>query len=122
MDEMPETLEVNGVKYSRVLSALRVAIHGMYDCHLFTHYEADSPEAIVKAWQEECAGRSHQYGPPDLCPAIVLSGKKELRRVGPMIHYDYTKRAPGKAGAWLAAVNTDPDIRRLLAAPKQPDS
>lgn len=105
----------------------RVSIYGMYDCHLFHRFEAGSVEKIVADWIEHNStptpGRfisgdeTNDLGATSLCPVIVLCGKKEIRRVGQMVH---ASRSRGydkeKLQAWIDAVNSDPDIGRILAA------
>jgi hypothetical protein len=116
--QLPDVVTINGAEYVRAAGPDRVSIHGMYDSHLFTRYDGATPEEVVQAWRAECESPDDRYGPPDLCPVCVLSRGKELRVVGPMIHYNYATRKPGDPAAWLSAVNADPDIRRLLAEGK----
>ena len=122
-DDLPEVMVINGERYIREYRDLRVSVHGMYDCHLFTRYDGATPEAIVEAWLAENANPHERYGTVSLCPVCVLDGTRELRRVGPMIHYDYATKKSRDPTPWLVAVNADPDIRRLLAEGKgkQPD-
>lgn len=98
---------------------LRVLIWGMYDCHMFHGIKANSVEGIIEKWLEhnskptacffEGSDRPHNLGPSALCPAIVLNGDKELRRVGNMIHDKDQDLEP-----YRKALLADPDISRLL--------
>lgn len=104
----------------------RVAIHGMYDMHLFHPVEGATVDEVIANWRQHNAtlhpatvdGREvDDMGPSSLCPAIVLAGKKELRRVGSMVFQMGNERAAcDKAAlkAWRDALLADPDIPRLL--------
>jgi hypothetical protein len=105
----------------------RVSIHGMYDCHLFHSVNGNTVDEVIMNWldhnsvlQPAIVGDREvkDLGPSSLGPAIVMSGKKELRRVGRMIMPDYETGMPKSITeitalreAWLS----DPDIPRLLA-------
>jgi len=89
--------------------ANRVSIHGMYDAHLFQKVTGNSVDEIILNWVLE--EDDVQYGPTSLCPAIVLCGKRELRRVGPMVH---RRTDAAVLKQYREALLADPDIPRLL--------
>jgi hypothetical protein len=112
----------------KAAEANRVSIHGMYDCHLFHAVEGSTVAEVIGNWrlhnqqfQPAIVGGKEvkDLGPSGLCQIIVLSGEKELRRVGPMVF----SRGPRLAGQcdekalqeWRDAALADPDIPRLLA-------
>jgi hypothetical protein len=111
----PDEIVVDGLRYRRVdRHANRVSVHVMYDCHLFRKLEGASVQALIEDWQHECEKPEPDLGEPFLCPAIVLDGDKELRRVGSMVFPgapDTTK----KLEEWRTLVSRDPDIPRILA-------
>lgn len=111
------------------LVADRVSIHGMYDLHLFHKVEGRSVDEVIDNWLAHIAkpvpanvegiGIVDDLGPSMLCPAVVLSGKVELRRVGKMVFPDWgtrKPRTPADLEAYRSALKADPDIDRLLAA------
>ena len=82
-----------------------VAIYGMYDCHSFQRYEGASVVEVIDKWIDHIStpipailnGREiDDLGPTSLCPAIVMSGNKELRRVGRIVFVD-KDRKPNEA-------------------------
>jgi hypothetical protein len=99
----------------------------MYDSHLFHKYEGATVREVIRNWLRHISkpipasvdGRDvDDLGPTALCPAIVLDGDTELRRVGEMVHPDFETRGPKSCRAVLAywrALRADPDIPRLLA-------
>jgi hypothetical protein len=86
----------------------------MHDNHTFTKLYGKTLTAVLKRADEVEAQSS--YGM--LCPAHVLQGKQELRRVGPCVHAGSSKDTKDKwnAGkaAWKAAMKADADVMRLL--------
>jgi hypothetical protein len=95
----------------------RVSISGMYDMHLFHSIPGATVEEVIANWLKHNE-EPDEYGKSYLCPAIVLSGDKELRRVGKMVFQDRLE----ELDAYKEALLADPDISRLLAAaPQQPD-
>jgi hypothetical protein len=108
--------------------ATRVSIHGMYDMHLFHQVTGRTVDEVINNWlthiselQPAIVGgaKIDDMGPSNLCPAIVLSGEKELRRVGKMVFPDdHTRkpRNPADLKEYRDALLADPDIPRLLAA------
>jgi len=93
----------------------RVSIYGIHDCHLFTKIIGGSVDDVIDSWLSGC-DRENKYGPTALCPAIVLHGETELRRVGEMVH---SKHDAESIHAYREALLADPDIPRLLAAPTE---
>lgn len=102
-----------------------VSIHGMYDIHLFHRIKGRTVDEVIANWLLHNAQKQpaivggEQYedlGPSNLCPAIVLSGKTELRRVGPMVFPRNDRMPkPEDVEAYRSALLSDPDIPRLLA-------
>lgn len=99
-------------------TATRVSIYGMYDMHLFHNIGGNSVDEVIALWQQHNkephpANVAGNYvgdlGKSCLCPAIVMSGDKELRRVGPMVFKD-----DEKIEEYRAALKADPDIATLL--------
>ena len=105
---------------------LRVSIWGMYDCHLFHKYTGSSVDEVLENWQNHIeklipaqfsdGTKVEDLGPTALCPAIVLDGNRELRRVGKMIFADYKTRRPARKDlqAYRRALLADPDISNIL--------
>ena len=109
-----------------------VKVWGMYDCHLFTHFEGSTVDEVVAAWREHNAtpnpatvgGREvADLGTAVLCAISVQDAAgKSLRRVGLTVsphvrgstYYTQDKEAEDLR-AWRDAVEADPDIVRLLA-------
>lgn len=129
----PDRITLNGVEYVRpgVEAAPDcVSIHGMYDMHLFHPIKGATVDEVIENWRQHNrelqpamvgGHKVDDLGPSNLCPAIVLRGDKELRRVGQMIFPRDT--ANDRAGcdedklrAWRDALLADPDIPRLLRA------
>ena len=105
----------------------RVSIHGIYDMHLFHRYTGATVDEVIANWRQHISEpipamvgdrEIEDMGPTDLCDAIVLSDKKELRRVGGMVFADSETRAPRDENAverYRQALLADPDIPQLLA-------
>jgi hypothetical protein len=122
---LPQTITIDGVEYRAVPLADRVSSHVMYDCHLFRALKGRTVDELIADWQRETNAPDSNYGRPMLCPLIVMQGKTELRRVGPMVHELYSWQAmDGEAirkqrdtlAKWREAALADPDISRILAA------
>ena len=106
----------------------RVSIHGMYDMHLFHKIEGRTVDEVIDNWKKHIAQpipaivgdrKIDDMGPSSLCPAIVLAGDKELRRVGEMVFTDYNTRCPraeADVDAYRKALLSDPDISMILAS------
>lgn len=119
MTAMPDTINVNGVQYRRTdRQANRVSCWAMYDCHAFQKLEGSSVDEVIDHWLRLC-DNPDEYGKPSLCPIIVLTDDKELRRVGPMVFPDGGHRPTHQVAADLQkfkqAALADPDISRILA-------
>ena len=109
----------------------RVSIFGMFDRHLFWQYTGGTVDEVISNWLAHIANpipaivgdeQVDDMGPTALCPATVLYGKKELRRVGNMVHVRSGRKPnPADVEAYRAALLADPDIPRLLAAPEVSD-
>ncbi len=91
-----------------------VSIYEMYDNHGFRKLTASTVDETINLWLEQLNQSSR--GLSFLCPAIVLNGKKELRRVGQMVFFDYNTKKPkaGELEAYRQALLADPDIQVLL--------
>lgn len=97
----------------------RASFWWMHDNHTFTKLVGTTIDEIVS--QADSLAKTSPYG--QLCEVIVLSGDKELRRVG---HNSNGRRFgggsvpqetwPAYLEDWIAAVMNDPDIPRLLPA------
>lgn len=88
---------------------------GMHDNHTFTHLTATSVDGLIAEWRAAVAAGDDM----ELCPAIVMVGRREIRRVGKMVFHDYHRREPRSEDdveAFRQALLADPDIPRLLAA------
>jgi hypothetical protein len=104
---MNDEITIDGVRYKRMRTAVRVSCYGMYDCHLFHRFDGSSPDEIAAQWK---AHDDPECGRTSLCPVIVLGDDdKEMRRVGKMVFHE------AELQQWLDACNADPDIPRLLA-------
>lgn len=124
---LPEIITIDGVRYQRIdRRADRLGAHLMYDCHAFRRGEGTSVRELVEDWQKEY-NNPGEYGRPVLCPVIVLEGRKELRRVGEMVHEVYEDTLANRLkqqcelASWIQACESDPDIPRLLAAGRNCD-
>lgn len=104
---------------------LSVSIYGMFDCHLFHQYQGSTVDEIIDNWLEHISkpisaelddGRLvKDLGATDLCPAIVMNGETEVRRVGPMVHVGSDRKPNLKLlEEYRKALSADPDIPRLL--------
>lgn len=117
---MNDEITIDGVKYRRVdRIANRVSSYVMYDCHLFRQLKGSTVDELIADWRSECAKPDEKYGRPSLCPLIVLDGKQELRRVGPMVFFEYTPPYAineKQLNEWREKALADPDITRILAA------
>ena len=92
----------------------RVSLWGMYDDHTFKKYKSSTVEELIGEWRKDLESGDDIA----LCPIIVLSGKKELRRVGNMLHPSHgNTRGPRDEEEVLRfqeEVLADPDIARLM--------
>ena len=94
-------------------AADRVSCWGMYDCHAFHKFEGKTVDEVFDAWKAHSTRPDQKYGATSLCPVIVLSGQRELRRVGRMIDFD----RPNEWHLWLEPVRADAEIARILCSP-----
>lgn len=97
-----------------------VSIWIMYDNHTFTKVEAgQTVEEVVLEVERISQNAVAQGDWPWLCPAIVLAGKRELRRVGKMAFYvkggsEIKKRWRAGLMAWREALEADEEVVALL--------
>ena|SRR6185437_8503399 len=124
---LPDVITVDGIRYKRIdWRADRLGAHLMYDCHVFRRGKGTTVRELVEDWRKEY-NKPGDYGRPVLCPVIVLDGKKELRRVGTMVHEIYQDTPANRAKQqreiqeWIDACESDPDIPRLLASGRNCD-
>lgn len=125
--ERGEWVVVEKADLPKLELATRVSIRGMYDMHLFHRIGGRTVDEVIGNWiahnsQKHPAivgGREvDDMGQSSLCPATVLSGNKELRRVGKMV-FPRSTRMKADLEAYRAALSSDPDIPRLLSAAKE---
>ena len=112
---------IDGIKYVPVPGADRVSIWGMYECHLFHKHKGKTVDEVIEDWKTHNSNLNMAYvgddknpidlGKTFLCPAIVLCGEKELRRVGQMCFWPPQEK---QVTAWRKAMLEDPDIPQLL--------
>lgn len=91
-----------------------IGIWYMHDNHTFTKIYGTTLDAVLAA--ADAVEAESSYGM--LCPVHLLSGKQEIRRVGPCVHSGSSKDtkdkwSAGKA-AWRLALEADADVMRLL--------
>jgi hypothetical protein len=85
----------------------------MHDNHTFKEFRARSIDDLIEQWRKAMVDDTGLA----LCPIIVLSGDKELRRVGRMLHPAYKTPSSNSwpdVDAFRAEVLADPDISRLM--------
>lgn len=108
---------INGVRYvPDPLHADTVKFYFMHDNHTFTKLDGTTLDDLLAHADAVEAGEWGSYGM--LCPAIVLHGEKEIRRVGPAAHARGSKDPKdhwnaGKA-KWREAMEADVDVMRLM--------
>lgn len=101
----------------------RIAVWGMFDDHLFERIPGHSVRSIVENWRWFNANGPHparvggsevdDLGSLMLCPAILLRGKQEVRRVGTMV-FPGSDREQEQLDRWIEAMRADPAVSRLL--------
>ena len=115
---LPE-VRIDGILYAPAADSVHV--YGMYDNHLFHRIKGSTVDQVIDNWRAHNSephpavndqDKVFDLGPSSLCPAIVLCGAKELRRVGKMV---FPKRVE-ELEAYRTALESDPDISRLLGA------
>ena len=117
---------IDGVEYIPVPQADGISVWGMYDSHLFHRHKGSTVDEVIADWKAHNSKPNMAYvgndktprdiGTTELCPAIVLCGKKELRRIGQMVFWPPKEK---DLAAWRKAMLDDPDVPRLLAATKE---
>jgi len=110
---MENEVIINGKKYIPAeAEADNLGVYYMHDNHTFSKLRGTTIDAILA--EADIYARDSRCGM--LCPVIVSSGKKELRRVGSAAHApccSNDKWEEGKA-KWREEVEKDEDIMRLL--------
>lgn len=90
----------------------RLSFWWMFDNHTFS--KLDGTLDMIPSLASECEDMDH-WGM--LCPVIVLSGEKELRRVGPCVHGRGSKSQSSfleGVKEWKTAILADEDVFRLI--------
>lgn len=107
---IPEEVIIDGVKFAPVATSIRFSY--MHENHTFQCLTGDTIEDIVK--NATHIAEQSPYGM--LCPAIIFSGEKELRKVGRSVHHDSGRpdKWRQKCRDWLTEVIKDPDALRLI--------
>lgn len=114
---MAEEVIINGRRYVPDPSeADGVRFYFMHDCHGFSRLRGATLDEVVAHADQIESHAEGSYGM--LCPAILMCGEKEVRRVGPAAHARGTKDPKdhwnaGK-GKWIEAMKADADVMRLL--------
>ena len=114
---MSKDVIIDGVRYAPdPLHVDTVKFYFMHDNHTFTRLKGATLDEVLAHADAVEAGEWGSYGM--LCPAMLLHGKKEVRRVGPPAHARGSKDPKdhwnaGKA-KWREVVETDIDVMRLL--------
>ncbi len=108
---------IDGVRYvPDPQHADRMSIYYMHDNHCFTKLKGTTLDEILAHADEIKDGEWGSYGA--LCPVHLLSGNREVRRVGDMVHAGSSKDSKGKweegKAKWRKQVEADPDVMRLL--------
>ena len=104
---------IDGIKYIPTEEpADRISIYYMHDNYTFSKLRGSTIESIFS--EADVLARDSRCGM--LCPVIVLSGKKELRRVGSTAHAPCSSTDKWEEGKikWREEVEKDADIMRLL--------
>ena len=110
---------IDGVTYVPVAVPDEVRFYFMHDNHLFTSLAGNTATDIVDHAVSVQLKADGAYGA--LCPAIVLAQGKEVRRVGAMVHSASCGEWRPGAGEWIACIEADPDIGRIMAELKRGD-
>jgi len=114
---MVESVVIDGVRYIPDPNYVDgVQFYFMHDNHTFTRLHGKTLDEVLENADTVEAGKRGSYGM--LCPAMLMHGKKDVRRVGPPAHAKGSNDPKdnwnaGKA-AWLAAVKADADVVRLM--------
>lgn len=112
-----EALVVANKKLERILeneqmTATDLSIYYMHDNHCFTKLKGNSIEDVLK--EADRIENDSPFGA--LCPVTVLCGKKELRRVGPMVHSHGESKIAWEEGKklWREEIMRDLEIMSLF--------
>lgn len=110
---------VNGIRYVPAdLQPDEVRFYFMHDNHTFTRLKGETLADVLAHADAIEAGPRGSHGM--LCPAILLRGGQECRRVGPAAHAQGLKDSKDKwnsgTAAWRLAMEADPDVSRIVAA------
>lgn len=106
--------------------ATRATFYYMLDCHMFCRLIGSPDEMVERAVaiiENGTSGNKYPGTYGMLCPAIILAGDVELRKVGPHVH---AKTGSPKdiatfrrdASTWVSAINAD-DVLTALHAPAE---
>lgn len=116
-----DTVIINGVRYVPAdLPPGEVRFYFMHDNHTFTRLKGETLDDVLAHADAVEAGPRGSYGM--LCPAILLRGGKECRRVGPAAHARGSKDPKDEwdaaKAAWRQAMEADPDVCRIMSIAK----
>jgi hypothetical protein len=118
---MMDTVIINGVRYvPAALPPDEVRFYFMHDNHVFTRLKGETLDDVLAHADAVEAGPRGSYGM--LCPAILLRGGKECRRVGPAAHARGSKDPKDEwdaaKAAWRQAMEADPGVCRIMSIAK----
>lgn len=114
---MGESVIINGVRYiPDPKHADGVRFYFMHDNHTFTRLRGATLDEVLAHADAVEAAEGGSYGM--LCPAILIHGEKDVRRVGTPAHARGREDPKdnwnaGKA-KWREALEADIDVMRLL--------
>jgi hypothetical protein len=112
-----DRIVINGISYIKEQQPDHVKFWYLHDNHTFTRLEGDSLDEIAAKASALSYTPTGAWG--SLCPAIVMCGHKEIRRVGLIVHAKGANdsRIEWNEGIqqWIKALSADKDIMRLLA-------
>lgn len=120
---MNDRIVIDGITYVREQqqSPDHVKFWYLNDNHTFTRLEGNSLKEIVTMAFVLSRTPTGAWG--SLCPAILMCGHKEVRRVGPMVHARGANDSRDKWNEgiqeWIKALSVDQDVMRLLAEKDQ---
>lgn len=115
---MDDRITINGISYIKEHPAPDcVKFYFMHDSFYFSRLKGSSLEEIAATASALSGTPAGAWG--SLCPAILMCGNKEVRRVGPMVHAECVDGSRRKwddgIQQWIKALSADQDIVRLLA-------
>ena len=117
-EHMTANAETKIAELEQELSRFRVepmtlGMHAMHGNHTFTRFDnVTSPDDLIRRWKAMGGGRTNDIS---LCPVIVKSHGKELRRVGNML-FDADDEL--KVSQFINTLKSDADVVRLMAKTK----